>query len=146
MGFNRPGGSDRSRSASSPPRTPKPTILVVEDDETIATFLKFMLEKEGFKIMVIRDGREAADFICRNNPPRLVLMDIMLPYMDGFRLLGLIREEPRWREVPMIMLTSVSEPRSLNRAIEAGANDYMVKPFAAAELVARVRRFVPTAP
>ena len=66
----------------------------------------------------------------------------MLPYLDGFALIKLIRNKPEWSDVPIIMLTSKSQERNIVRALEAGANDYVVKPFRPEELVARVRRFV----
>jgi DNA-binding response OmpR family regulator len=75
-------------------------------------------------------------------PPQLILLDVMLPFIDGFELLEQIRSKPEWSEVPVIMLTSKGQEKNIVRALEGGADDYIVKPFQPEELVARVRRFV----
>jgi DNA-binding response OmpR family regulator len=75
-------------------------------------------------------------------PPELILLDVMLPFIDGFELLEQIRSKQNWSNVPIIMLTSKAQEKNIVRALEAGADDYIVKPFQPEELVARVRRFV----
>lgn len=117
------------------------SVLVVEDDDHIAFLLRFMLEREGYTVMVATDGFKARDFIGSNPPPSLVLLDVMLPYMDGFTLVTLIRENADWKTVPILMLTSKSRENDIVRALSLGANDYIFKPFQPAELMARVKRF-----
>jgi DNA-binding response OmpR family regulator len=117
-------------------------ILVVEDDSNIAQLLEFMLEREGHATTVLVDGEAAARHIASAAPPDLVLLDAMLPYRDGLSLLGSIRASESWRRVPVLMLTARSLERDIVQALEAGASDYVVKPFQPQELLARVRRFV----
>ena len=118
------------------------TALVVEDDKNIAYLLQFILTREGFQVSAAVDGREALAMIDSAPIPSLVLLDIMLPYMDGFQLITHIRAKPAWRDVPILVLTSRSQERDLVRALDAGANDYLVKPFQPGELLARTRRLV----
>lgn len=116
--------------------------LVVEDDDQISFLLKFILEREGFAVELAGDGKRAAELIESMPPPAVVTLDVMLPYADGFQLLALIRSKADWSTVPVLMLTSKSQEKEIVRALEAGAADYIVKPFQPDELRARVRRFV----
>ncbi len=116
--------------------------LIVEDDDQIAYLLQFILEREGFEVHLARDGRHAQRLIAELEPPALVTLDIMLPYVDGFQLLGLMREKPAWKNVPILMLTAKSQEKDIVRALDAGANDYIVKPFKPDELRARIKRLV----
>ncbi len=117
-------------------------VLIIEDDEHIGGLLKFLLERHGFEPLLATDGRAGADAIARIDPPRLVLLDVMLPYHDGFDLMQMIRRQPGWAEVPVIMLTAKNMERDIVRAFDAGANDYIVKPFQPTELLARLKRFL----
>lgn len=117
-------------------------ILVVEDDLIVSGLLVHTLTRRGFTVHLASDGRRAAELLEALPPPSLVLLDVMLPYMDGFELIQRIRAKVDWREVPIIMLTSKSQESSIVRALDAGASDYIVKPFRPEELIARVRRFV----
>ena len=117
-------------------------VLIIEDDEHIGGLLKFLLERHGFETLMATDGRAAANAIARIDPPRLVLLDVMLPYHDGFELMQMIRRQPGWAEVPVIMLTAKNMERDIVRAFDAGANDYIVKPFQPTELLARLKRFM----
>lgn len=121
------------------------SALVVEDDEHISYLLQFILQREGFVVHVARDGREAKDFIETNSPPDIVLLDVMLPFFDGFALVAMLRAQPAWKTTPVIMLTAKTQERDIVRALEAGANDYILKPFQPAELLARVKRFAAAA-
>ncbi|MDN4058738.1 response regulator transcription factor [Massilia sp. YIM B02769] len=118
------------------------SILVVEDDEHISQVLRFMLERQGYQVTHMADGRAASDHIAANGPPGLVLLDVMLPYVDGFEIVALIRAQAAWREVPVLMLTAKNTERDTVRALDAGANDFVIKPFQPQELLARVRRFL----
>ena len=118
------------------------TILVVEDDDNIAELLCFLLEREAEEIVRAEDGMKAQEIIETSPPPNLVLLDVMLPYVDGFQLLEQIRRKEAWRDVPVLMLTSKSLEKDIVRALDAGANDYIVKPFQPAELLARVKRYL----
>lgn len=113
----------------------------MEDDEHISHLLKFMLQREKYTVHLARDGREAKQFIENNAPPDLVLLDVMLPFFDGFALVALLRQQAAWKTTPVIMLTAKTQEQDIVRALHAGANDYILKPFQPAELLARVRRF-----
>lgn len=116
------------------------TILVVEDNEEISYLVKFLLERDGFRVQLAPDGRAAEQMIATMSPPGLVVLDVMLPYTDGFALLGQIRSREGWARIPVLMLTAKAQENDIVRALEAGASDYVVKPFQPNELLARVRR------
>ena len=120
----------------------KKRVMIVEDDEHIAQLLVFIFQREGFKTTHAANGQVAEQIIECNAPPALILLDVMLPYQDGFHLLKKIRTQPKWETLPIIMLTSKSQESDIVRALDSGANDYVVKPFQPSELVARVRRLL----
>ena len=120
-----------------------PSLLVVEDDEHIGQVLVFMLERQGYIVHLMNDGNKARNFIeTSEQAPALVLLDVMLPYVDGFQLVRIARSKPGWAGVPIIMLTAINTEHDIVRALDAGANDYVVKPFHPKELLARVRRLL----
>ncbi len=110
-------------------------ILLVEDEKTLAKALKFSLEKEGFTVYVAYDGEEALEAVDRDEP-HLVILDLMLPKIDGFEVCRTIRRES---EVPIIMLTARDEDIDKILGLELGADDYMTKPFNTRELLSRIR-------
>jgi DNA-binding response OmpR family regulator len=114
-------------------------VLVAEDDDQISYLLNFMLTREGFKVKVANDGQEAMDAIAEMPMPKLILLDIMMPYYDGYQILEHIRKETNWNDVPILMLTAKSQEKDIVKALEAGANDYVVKPFQPGELVTRLK-------
>lgn len=118
----------------------RPTVLVVEDDAHIAYLLGYLAQKEGFAVEQIADGRAAAQRLTQALVPDLVLLDVMLPYADGFELLAHIRANAGWEKVPVIVITAKAHEQDAVRALGLGADDYLTKPFSPAELVARMRR------
>ncbi|MEH6433977.1 response regulator transcription factor [Massilia sp. DD77] len=120
-----------------------PLVLVVEDDDHIAQVLRFMLERQGYRVTHLADGRAASEHIeTATAAPDLILLDVMLPYIDGFEVVRLARERADWAAVPILMLTAKNTERDTVRALDAGANDFVIKPFQPNELLARVRRFM----
>lgn len=119
--------------------------MVVEDDDQIAYLLRFILEREGFKVELAGDGRIAQQLLERIAPPSLVMLDVMLPYVDGYQLLSMVRARPGWERVPVLMLTAKSQEKDIVRALDSGAADYLVKPFKPDELRARIKRLVKVA-
>lgn len=118
-------------------------ILVVDDDTALAEMIGIVLRSEGFEPSFCEDGAAALEAF-RSSKPDLVLLDLMLPGLDGIAVCSLIREESG---VPIIMLTAKSDTADVVRGLESGADDYVVKPFNPKELVARVRtrlRPIPT--
>lgn len=110
-------------------------ILIVDDEKPISDIIKYNLEKEGFETMVAYDGEEALRVIIQSNPD-LVLLDIMLPKMDGFQVCRKIRET---MNIPIIMITAKEEEVDKVLGLELGADDYITKPFGMRELIARVK-------
>ena len=119
------------------------TALVVEDDADIGKLLHWVFERERFEVTLLADGRAALERIAAGPPASLVLLDVMLPHVSGHDVLAALRANPGWKSVPVIMLSAKSQEHDIVKALDAGANDYMVKPFQPAELRARVRRLVP---
>lgn len=125
-----------------PPPPDRPTALVVEDDDHMAHLLDFMLQRAGYRVVRASDGRAASEIVRTRPAPAVALVDMMLPFHDGMHLVGLVRRQPGWEHVPVIMLTSRSREADIVGALDAGANDYIVKPFQPEELLARLRRCV----
>ena len=119
-----------------------PRILLVEDAEEISSLLEYLLQRAGFTVAIARDGKQAVDYIGREPPADLAILDILLPYFSGFELVEKIRRSDTWKEVPIVMLTAKSGEKDIVRALELGANDYILKPFQPNEVIARLRRFL----
>lgn len=113
----------------------KARILVVDDDEALAEMIGIVLRNDGFDPVFCADGAKALE-VFQANKPDLVLLDLMLPGIDGIEICRLIRAES---DVPIVMLTAKSDTSDVVRGLESGADDYVAKPFKPAELVARVR-------
>ena len=114
------------------------TIFIVEDEKPIARFIQINLEKSGFKTAIEHNGRRAYERIMQEKYD-LILLDVMLPEMDGMEICKKVREVS---DVPIIMLTARDEIKDKVEGLELGANDYMTKPFATEELLARIRGIV----
>jgi two-component system alkaline phosphatase synthesis response regulator PhoP len=133
--------SDQTRGSETRQGQTNHTAVVVEDDHIVVALLEHLLSRRGFDVRIALDGRQATDFMdTLPSPPALVLLDVMLPYLDGFELIKRIREHATWNQVPIIMLTAKSQEHNIVRALDHGANDYLVKPFRPGELLARIRR------
>ena len=111
------------------------TILVVDDNERLRTLVKAYLTQEGYRVVTAGDGREAL-FVAREENPDLIVLDIMMPEMDGYEFMRSHRKE---RETPIIMLTAKIEETDALLGLELGADDYIAKPFSMRMLAARIR-------
>jgi len=120
----------------------KRIILMVEDDPAIAALVRFRLEREGFTVRHAADGEQALTEFDNPEVPDLVLMDVMLPYRNGYELLGDLRSRPALASVPVLMLTSRGREQDVVKGLAGGANDYVLKPFRPAELLARVHKLL----
>ena len=116
----------------------KPYILIVEDEEALATLLQYNLDKEGYATARAADGEEAL-LLVDERLPDLVVLDWMLPKVSGVEVCRRLRGRAETRAVPIIMLTARAEESDRIRGLETGADDYVTKPFSTAELVARIR-------
>ena len=113
-------------------------ILIVEDEEALATLLEYNLSKEGFDASLSTDGEDALLRV-EESPPDLVILDWMLPKVSGIEVCRRIRARPETRNLPIIMLTARAEEADRVRGLDTGADDYITKPFSTGELIARVR-------
>jgi DNA-binding response OmpR family regulator len=109
-------------------------ILIVDDDERLLKMLSTSLIREGFQVATATDGPQTIEF-ARGKTPDLILLDLLMPGMNGFEILSQIREES---DVPVIILTGIDDPAVISKAMRAGADDFVIKPFSTKELIARV--------
>ncbi|WP_396593850.1 phosphate regulon transcriptional regulator PhoB [Brevundimonas sp. R86498] len=116
----------------------QPYILVMEDEDALATLLQYNLEKEGYDVVVAADGEEGLVQIDERQPD-LVLLDWMLPKVSGIEVCRRLRGRPETRNLPVIMLTARGEESDRVRGLDTGADDYLTKPFSMTELIARIR-------
>ena len=113
-------------------------ILIVEDEKDIIKMLEYNLKKEGFKVIDARDGEDALDLAVRAYPD-LILLDLMLPGIDGLEVCKSLKKEAKTASIPIIMLTAKSQESDKVVGLELGADDYISKPFSPRELIARIK-------
>jgi two-component system phosphate regulon response regulator PhoB len=116
----------------------KESILVVEDEEDILELLRYNLVKEGYRVTGVGTGEEALKAV-RSSVPDLMVLDLMLPGVDGLEVCRLLRQDPQTRTLPIIMVTAKGEEADIVAGLELGADDYVTKPFSPRVLLARVR-------
>jgi Response regulators consisting of a CheY-like receiver domain and a winged-helix DNA-binding domain len=112
-----------------------PTILLVEDETTLAETLRYNLEREGYTVLIADDGVQGLE-LARRESPDLIVLDVMLPRLDGFSVCRILRQE---RDTPIIMLTARQDEVDRIAGLELGADDYIGKPFSLGEFLARIR-------
>ncbi|WP_299545371.1 phosphate regulon transcriptional regulator PhoB [Phenylobacterium sp.] len=115
-----------------------PHVLVVEDEDSLATLLQYNLQKEGYDVALAGDGEEAL-LLVDERLPDLIVLDWMLPKISGIEVCRRLRQRNETRNVPIIMLTARGEESDRVRGLDTGADDYVVKPFSMTELTARIR-------
>lgn len=115
-----------------------PKVLVVDDETYIVELVKFNLEKEGFRVIVAYDGLNALEMV-KSESPDLIVLDIMLPNIDGLQVCRTLKQDPSSNTIPIIMLTAKGEEFDTVLGLEMGADDYIKKPFSPREMVARVK-------
>lgn len=120
-------------------------ILICDDDPLLVDLLEYRLSSRGYVVSIARDGAEALARIGESVPDAIVL-DAMMPSVDGYEVLRRVRENPAHAGIPVVMLTARKQERDIVSALELGASDYMVKPFIPEELVARLARILGTVP
>jgi two-component system alkaline phosphatase synthesis response regulator PhoP len=116
-------------------------ILVVEDEKDIIEVLRYYLEKDNYRVHVAEDGFTALE-IAEKVVPNLIILDLMLPRLDGTEVCKRLKADERLRDIPIIMLTAKAEEADKVRGLETGADDYVTKPFSAKELMARVKAHI----
>lgn len=113
----------------------RPLILAVDDQESILKLLRVNLSVDGYSVVTVSNGASVLELL-EEYKPNLIILDIMMPGLDGFQVLDLVRQRSN---IPVIMLTAKDEVLSLKQALVAGADDYVTKPFSILELTARIR-------
>jgi len=115
-----------------------PTVLVADDDTDVRGLVAYRLRRSGYQVVEARDGEEALR-LALEHVPDLVVIDVMMPKLDGYEVTRRLRSEEATRRVPVILLTSRSQEADITSGFASGADDYLTKPFSPDELVARVR-------
>ena len=116
-------------------------VLVVDDEPNIVMSLRFLMEGEGFQVEVASTGQAAVAALDRE-PADLVLLDIMMPELDGFEVCQRIRDNPAWRATKVVMLTAKGRDVERDRGLALGADEYVTKPFSTRDLVAKVKQML----
>ena len=116
-------------------------ILIVDDEPSIVISLQFLMTREGYQVALAGDGEAALQAI-EAAPPDLVILDVMMPKLNGFDVCQRIRSDPRWRAVRVLMLTAKGREVEMARGLALGADAYVTKPFSTKDLVAEVKRLL----
>ena len=117
-------------------------ILVAEDDKFLVSAYKLKLTKAGFEVEVARDGQEATEKL-HEFIPDLILLDLIMPIKDGFAVLAEIKSDDKWKKIPVIITSNLDQKTDINRGLELGAKDYMVKSDMTLDaLISRINSFI----
>ncbi len=120
----------------------KNTILIVEDDVFLADLYKTKMELEGFKVYAAYDGEKGLEMAKKNNPS-IILLDLILPKLTGFQVLEKIRSDSKIKDIPIIILTNLSQKSDVDKGIKMGANDYLIKAhFMPSEVVEKIKKLI----
>jgi DNA-binding response OmpR family regulator len=120
---------------------PNYKILVVDDEKDLVEVLTLRLEGSGFKVIVAYDGGEALKKVKEENPD-LIILDIVMPVMDGFEVLARLRRDAQTKDTPVIVLTCKGESKAIFKAQSLGATDYLIKPFEPSELLDAIKEYI----
>ena len=116
-------------------------VLLADDEEDVKIVLKMFLESKGYETCTAYDGLDAIDQ-ARNEKPDVILLDIMMPLVDGFEVCRTLKADPATAQIPIIMLSAASHSESVQKGIDAGAAEYLVKPFEPEHLVKTLEKIV----
>jgi DNA-binding response OmpR family regulator len=114
------------------------SLVIADDDEDIRQVLEFTLDNAGYQVTTFGNGPDCWEFLSSEDPPDLLILDVMMPGMSGFEILQRIREAQEMEDIPVIMLTARSREEDVAEGFERGVDQYMTKPFGAQELMARI--------
>jgi DNA-binding response OmpR family regulator len=117
----------------------KAHILIVEDDKNLGEFLSICLKEKGFFVEIVEDGGSALSRI-EKQPPDLILLDIMIPVVDGFEVCSELKRQEKFQNIPIIIITARSDQDSMSAGFESGVDDYLIKPFNAYELILKAEK------
>jgi DNA-binding response OmpR family regulator len=117
------------------------TILIVDDEAYIVTSLEYVMQSAGFEVAVAYDGEEALEKVAETVPD-LVILDLMMPKLDGFEVCEKIRQNPLWKDIRIIILTAKGRDIERKKGMSLGADDYMTKPFSTRDILNRVKELL----
>jgi len=117
------------------------TILIVDDEAYIVTSLEYVMKSAGFEVAVAYDGEEALEKVAKT-VPALVILDLMMPKLDGFEVCEKIRQNPLWKDIRIIILTAKGRDIERKKGMSLGADDYMTKPFSTRDILNRVKELL----
>ena len=117
------------------------TVLIADDEPNILISLEFLMKREGFTVLLARDGQEALD-VLRRERPRLLLLDVMMPRKTGFEVCQELRQDEQLKDTLVLMLTAKGRETDVVKGLALGANAYMTKPFSTRDLVQKVRELL----
>jgi DNA-binding response OmpR family regulator len=116
-------------------------VLIVDDEPGIIVALQFLMEQNGYATMVAFSGEEAMEAVAKHHPD-LMLLDIMLPVVDGFEVCQRVRENPNWNNIRIVLVTALGNEANVTKGLDLGADAYVTKPFSNADLVAKVKELL----
>lgn len=119
----------------------RPTVLICDDDPLLIELMEFRLKARGYQVVTASDGAQALK-AAADAEPELIVLDAMMPQMDGFEVLTRLKADERLGAIPVVMLTARKSERDIVSALDRGADDYLVKPFIPEELIARLSRLL----
>ncbi len=128
-----------ARAPKPRPSTSTPVVLAADDDATTTAIVRAVVTQHGMTCYTAPNGKVALE-LAQSMQPNVIVLDVNMPFLDGFQVLSALRNEPRTAMIPVVMLTSMQQEADVVRAFALGADDYVVKPFNPMELLARVRR------
>jgi DNA-binding response OmpR family regulator len=117
------------------------TVLIVDDEPSIVVALEFLMQKNGYDVLVAYSGEEALEMISKHIPD-LVLLDIMLPGIDGFEVCEIVHFNPEWQKMKVMFLTALGRELDMAKGLKLGADDYITKPFKSKTLVKKIKNLL----
>lgn len=118
-----------------------PTILIVDDEFFLAETIKLRLESEGYQVLYAENGLEGVE-VARQSRPNLIIMDYLMPVMDGVEATKQLKADPALAKIPVVFLTALARPQDSEKARAAGANDYLIKPFEMSDLMDLIQKWL----
>ncbi|MGB2088110.1 MAG: response regulator transcription factor [Psychroflexus salarius] len=115
-------------------------ILIVDDEPNIVMALDYALQKQGFTVLIARDGQEALDIV-KKDIPKVIILDIMMPKVDGFEVLNQLKSNPKTRDITVIILSAKNKTKDIENGLKAGANEYLAKPFSTKKLIEKIKSY-----
>ena len=116
-------------------------VLIIDDEPSIIVPLQFLMEQNGYETSVAFSGEEAMETVAETHP-NLILLDIMLPIIDGFEVCQRVRENPEWNDIRIILLTAMGSEANIAKGLALGADAYITKPFSNSEVIAKVKELI----